>query len=139
MIPRMHSRSRNALQWTVRILAVVPIVVGAMMLVGGTRTVADRGEPTPSVGSEFHFFGAWWLGAGLFLFSLAADIETRTREIRIFAALLFLAAAGRVISVLDAGSPDPEHTTLMVLEFTLASVLVAWQARVARQDQVDVT
>jgi hypothetical protein len=128
----MHSRSRNALQWTVRVTALVPIVVGAMTLLGGTWTVADRGEPTPSLESEFHFFGAWWLGAGLFLFSLAGDVERRTREIRIFAGLLFLAATGRVIAVLEAGWPRPEHTALMIIEFALAALLVVWQSRVAR-------
>ena len=113
-------------------LALVPIAVGSLTLVAGTRTVGDRGDPTASLESEFHFFGAWWLGAGLFLFSLARDVEKRTRRIRIFAGLLALAATGRIVAVLDVGWPQPEHVALMVIEFTLAVLLVLWQHRVAR-------
>jgi Flp pilus assembly protein TadB len=128
--------SRRALQWVVRGLALVPIVVGAVTLVGGTRTVTDRGEPTASVESEFHFFGAWWMGAGLFLFSLANRIEERTREVQVFAALLVLAASGRVVAIIDVGWPKPLHIALMVIEFLLAAVLVVWQSRVARASRL---
>jgi hypothetical protein len=127
--------SRRSLQWAIRGLAMIPIVVGTWTLIAGTRTVADRGAPTASVESEFHFFGAWWLGAGIFLFSLAPRIEQRTLELRVFALLLLLAALGRVVAILDAGWPEPPHVALMAAEFTLAPVLVLWQSSVARAAQ----
>lgn len=120
------------LRRTLRILAVVPIVAGAATVLFGSGIIPGAERPGASVESELRFYGAWWIGAGLFLLSLAPRIEERGRELQVFAALLVLGAAGRVIALLDDGRPHAQFLVLMGLEIVVAGALVAWQRRVAR-------
>jgi hypothetical protein len=52
--------------------------------------------------------------------------------LRVFCALLFLAAASRLFAVLETDWPSTGQIVLMGIEFALSVILVAWQARVAR-------
>jgi hypothetical protein len=123
--------SRRNLQRLIVALAAVPITTGAVSLVFGTAAIPDAGAPSASTESELHFYAVWWLGAGLFLASLAPRIEHRGRALQAVCALLVLGAVGRVLAIADAGWPQPIFVVLMALEFLLPPVLVVWQARVA--------
>jgi hypothetical protein len=85
------SRSVRTLQRTLYVLAVIPVVAGASTVLLGSESVPAAGKPTASIESELRFYSVWWIGAGLFLAWLAPRIEERTRELRVFCALLFLA------------------------------------------------
>jgi hypothetical protein len=125
------SRSLKNLQRTLYALAVIPVVAGAATALFGSDSIPAAGEPTPSVESELRFYSVWWIGAGLFLAWLAARIEERTRELRVFCALLFIAGLSRVLAILDAGWPRPFLIVLMGVELSLPLILVVWQARVS--------
>ena len=126
------SRSLDVFRRTLYVLAVIPIVAGASTVVLGSGSVPASGEPSASVESELRFYSVWWIGAGLFLLWLAPQIEERTRELRVFCALLFLAGVSRIIAIVDAGWPEPTQVALMGVELTLPLLLVAWQARALR-------
>jgi hypothetical protein len=132
VLARARSNSRRNLQRLIVALGLVPIVTGAVSLVLGTDAIPEAGAPSASTESELRFYAVWWLGAGLFLASLAPRIEERGRELRAVCALLVLGAAGRALAIADAGRPQPIFVVLMVLEFLIPPVLVLWQARVAR-------
>jgi hypothetical protein len=100
-------------------------------VVAGSRSVPAAGHPTASVESELRFYSVWWIGAGVFLIWLAPRVAERTRELRAFSALLFLAGLSRVVAIVDVGWPRPGQVVLMGLELGLPVVLVAWQARTA--------
>jgi len=120
------------LRRTLRVLAVVPIMAGIATVLFGSDIIPGGGRPGASVESELRFYGAWWIGAGLFLLSLAPRIEERGRELQAFAALLALGAVGRVIALVDDGRPHAQFLVLLGVEIVVAGVLVAWQRRVAR-------
>lgn len=124
--------SRRGLQAALLALAAIPIVTGVMHVVLGTDSVRDSGDATASVESEFRFLAVWWMGAGLFLASLARHVERRTLELRAVCALLFLGGVARAIGIVDDGRPHSVQVALMVVEFALPLLLVVWQARVAR-------
>jgi hypothetical protein len=126
------NRSRRNLQRVIVALGLVPIVTGAASLVFGTDVIPEAGSPSASTESELRFYAVWWLGAGLFLASLAPRVEQRGRELRAVCALLVLGACGRALAIADAGRPQPIFVVLMALEFLIPPVLVLWQARVAR-------
>lgn len=127
--------SRKNLQRTITGLSVIPIFFGALVLLTGSAAIPDAGSPSASVESELRFYGAWYLGAGLFLASLAPRIEERGRELRIFAGLLILSAIGRTIGIAADGWPHPRLVGLMAVEYLLPPILVVWQARVARAER----
>jgi len=55
-------------------------------------------------------------------------VAERTRELRVFCALLFFAGLTRLLAVSDAGWPHASQLVLMALEFMLSVILVVWQA-----------
>jgi Domain of unknown function (DUF4345) len=122
----------EGLRRTLYVLSVIPILAGASTVVLGADSVLGAGEASPSLESELRFYSVWWIGAGLFLIWLAPRIEERTLETRVFCALLFLAGLSRVFAALATDWPSTGQMILMVIEFVLPIVLVAWQARVKR-------
>ncbi len=105
------------------------VVAGSATVLLGGRSIPDAGEPSASLDSELRFYAVWWIGAGLFVIWLAPRLRERTRELRVFCALLFLAGLSRVFAILDSGWPSTGQVVLMVVELVLAVALVVWQAR----------
>ena len=117
---------------TLYVVAVVPIVAGALTLFLGSDSVPSPGDPSPNDESELRFYSVWWIGAGLFLIWLAPRVAQRTLEARVFAGLLFLSGVSRILAALDTDWPSTGQLILMGLELALPIVLVTWQAHVAR-------
>lgn len=102
---------------------------GATVLLGGDSLPAT-GDLEANAESELRFYAVWWVGTGLFLAWLAPRVQQRTRELRVFAALLFTAGLSRGLAILDSGWPHWTQSVLMGLELTLPIILITWQARV---------
>ena len=122
----------RTLRRTLYVLAVIPVVAGALTVLLGADSVPSPGDPSANLESELRFYSVWWIGAGLFLAWLAPRIEERTLELRVFCALLFLSGLSRLFAVLATDWPSTGQIVLMALELVLPIVLVAWQARVVR-------
>jgi len=105
-------RSLRNLQRALYVLAVIPVVAGGATALLGSASIPSSGEPTASIESELRFYSVWWIGAGLFLAWLAPRVAERTRELRVFCALLFFAGLTRLLAVSDAGWP---HASQLVL------------------------
>ena len=124
--------ARN-LRRTLYVVAVIPIVTGALTVALGADSVPSPGDPSPNLESELRFYSVWWIGAGLFLLWLAPRVEQRTLELRVFFALLFLSGVSRLLAAIDTDWPSTGQLILMGLELVLPVVFVTWQAKVARQ------
>ena len=116
-----------------RILAIVPVATGLSSLVLGSSIIPGGEGTGASVESELRFYSAFWVGFGLYLWTLAPDVAHRGTELRIASAVLVLGAAGRALAIADVGRPHTWFIVLMALEVLIPAVLVPWQARVARQ------
>lgn len=127
-----ESRSLRTLRRTLYVLAIVPVVAGAATVLLGSDSVPDPGDPSANLESELRFYSVWWIGAGLFVVWLAPRIHERTRELRVFCALLFLTGLSRVLAILDTDWPSTGQIVLMALELSLPPILVVWQARAVR-------
>lgn len=119
----------TALRRTLYVLGAVPIIAGAATVLLGSESIPAAGDPNANLESELRFYSVWWIGAGLFIWWLAPRVDERTRELRVFCALLFLAAAARLLAVLDTDWPSTGQIILMGVEFGLAAALPIWQAR----------
>ena len=113
------SRSLRNLQRTLYLLAAIPVVAGAWPVLVGSDSVPHAGQPTASLESELRFYAVWWIGAGIFLAWLAPRVQDRTRELRVFCALLFLGGLSRIVGIIDVGWPRPSQLVLMALEFSV--------------------
>jgi hypothetical protein len=116
----------------VRVLAIVPVATGLLSVILGSNVIPDGDGTVASVESELRFYSAFWVGFGLYLWSLAPRIHERGTELRIASAVLVLGAAGRALAIADAGRPHTFFLVLLALEVLIPAVLVPWQARVAR-------
>ena len=125
-------RSLSYLRGLLYVFGAVAIVAGAWTVVAGSESIPSAGDLNANVESELRFYSTWWIAAGVFLVWLAPRVEERTRELRVFCALLALAATSRVFAVIDTDWPSTGQTILMVVEYALAALLPLWQAQVRR-------
>ena len=126
-------RSLTALRRALYILGVVPIVAGLSTVILGSESVPAAGDPNANLESELRFYSVWWIGAGLFLIWLAPRVAERTTELRVFCALLALAATSRLFAVLDTDWPSTQQIVLMGIEYALALLFPLWQAFALRR------
>ena len=123
----------SSLTRTLYVVAIVPIVTGALTAFLGADSVPSPGDPSPNLESELRFYSVWWIGAGLFLLWLAPRVAERTLELRVFSGLLFFSGVSRLLAALDTDWPSTGQLILLGLELVLPIVLVAWQAGIARR------
>jgi hypothetical protein len=128
--------SRVALQWITAFLALIPLLTGALGLLGlrDPLYVAVGVLPNAVLDSNLRFFSGFWLGGGLAMLWVVPRIE---KEVALFSAhwgMIFLGGLGRVASLLFAGPPPiPLAPILAVLGLELlgAPVFILWQRQVA--------
>lgn len=113
-----------------RLLALVPIATGLASVLLGAAIVP--GGASASVESELRFYAVWWVGLGIYLWSLAPRVLERGRELRVVCALLFAGGLARLGAIADVGAPEPTFVGLMVVEWVVAVGLWAWHARLTR-------
>jgi hypothetical protein len=127
--------SRRGLQAAVVVFGVVAVVFGAVAVVTGAEGVRHGGEVTANVDSEFRFFAAWYLGAGVLLLSIAPRVEKARSVIRGVCGVMLLAACGRLLSLATAGRPDAFFLVLLGIELAVPALLVPWQSAVAWRER----
>ncbi len=115
-----------------RELALIPIVTGLASVLFGSVIVRGGGASNASVESELRFYAVFYVGFGLYLWSIAPRIAERGRELRWAAGLLFCGGLARAVGVLVDGWPEADYVVLMGIELTLPVVLVLWQRKEAR-------
>lgn len=125
--------SLRALQGTVGFLGAIAVVFGVQTVVIGADSVLGVGDVSANLDNELRFYAAWYVGAGVLLLRAVRRVEKHTATIRGVAAILLLAAFGRVLSMVTVGAPHPGQVALMAAEFTIPVVVVPWQAAVARR------
>ena len=124
--------SRKVFQLLLVVLGTVALVAGGLGVVFGAAVIPGSPDAAPSVDSELRFFAAWYVAAAVAIFRAARNPEESRDAIRLVGAAFFLAASGRLISLVVVGRPHVQFIILMVIEFLLPIVLIPWQAAVAR-------
>ena len=127
------SGGQRALQLTLAVLGTVAVVFGLQTVLFGAGSVLGAGRISPNVDNELRFYAAWYVGAGALLLASVRRVEAATATVRGVAAVLLLAASGRLLSILTVGQPHPGQVALMIVEFAIPAAIVPWQAAVARR------
>ena len=124
---------KRTLQVILVVLGGVMVLAGVLGVVLGADLVLGANAFSASVDSEFRFFAAWYLAAGVLLLRAITKIEDATFEVRFVGITFFAAACARVLSMIDVGAPHGFYVALTVIEFAIPFVIVPVQAIVARR------
>jgi hypothetical protein len=127
--------SKRALQIVTGVLAVIPVVTGAIGLLGLRDPLYQHFGVVPNVplDSNLRFFSGLWLGVGLSLFAILRRIEYHGALFRALWGMIFLGGLGRLLSLFDAGAPPAPFIGVLVLELVGAPLFVLWHRRVEKE------
>ena len=125
--------SRRALQVATGLLGVIPVVTGALTMLGLSDPIyAAAGLPAHALlDSNLRFFGGLWLVLGLSLFVLIPCIERETLMFRALWLMIFAGGVGRLLSMSFVVLPPWPFVGFTLLEIVGAPLFIAWQARLA--------
>ena len=123
--------SRRTLQITSGLLGVIPVVTGALTMMGLADPIyATAGLPAHALlDSNLRFFGGLWLVSGLALFWLIPRIERETALFRVLWLMIFAGGVGRLLSMVFVGMPPWPFIGFTLLEIAGAPFFIVWQAR----------
>jgi hypothetical protein len=127
--------SRRTLQITSGLLGVIPVVTGALTMMGLADPIyAAAGLPAHALlDNNLRFFGGLWLVLGLALFWLIPRIERETALFRVLWLMIFAGGVGRLLSMAFVGMPPWPFIGFTLLEIAGAPFFIVWQARLARR------
>jgi hypothetical protein len=115
------------------VVGAIAVVAGSLGMIYGAAGVIGPSSFSRNVDSEFRFYAAWYVVAGLLLLWAVPRVERERGIVFAVAAGFFLAACGRVLSILDVGAPDRFYVVLTIIEFVLPPVIVPLQILVLRR------
>jgi len=129
------------------VLAVIPLLTGALDLVLGLQAVAligaqlsPEGFRDPLLNGQFRFLSAIWFGFGVLLLVCLSDINKYSSLLRGSLAIVFLGGVGRVASLIQFGFPTGTQGVAFVVAVAAIEIigmpfLLWWHSRVAAKSQ----
>lgn len=133
--------SKRALQITISVLGLIPIVTSFIGLMGVTDPLyVAMGVPRdPLLDSNLRFFNGVWLGLGLALLWLVPRIDNATGTVvyRILWGMIFLGGIGRLLSMALVGMPPWPFIGFTLLEIVGAPVFVAWHHKMLQRQHLE--
>lgn len=124
---------RHLLQAVVMVLAVTPVVFGALGIVIGPHFLHVTAPWPIDLDSHFRFLSGVFLVVGLGWYSCLPSIETKTERFRLLAAMTFAGGLARLLSLSIAGLPSMGHVAGLSVELVGVPLLTLWQARIANK------
>ncbi|WP_051952496.1 DUF4345 domain-containing protein [Methylocapsa aurea] len=125
--------TKRPLQITTFVLALVPIVTGALGMMGlDDPLYASIQLPRDAtLDSNLRFYAGAWFGLGLAALWLIPRIERETALFRVLWLMIFFGGLGRLFSLILVGLPFPPFVGFTLLELIGAPCFIWWQSRVA--------
>jgi hypothetical protein len=125
--------SRRALQIVTGVLAVIPMLTGAIGMFGLSDPLyAGLALPAaPLLDGNLRFLAGVWLGLGLAMVWLIPRIERETALFRAIWGAIFIGGLGRLLSMLLVATPPAPFIGFTLLELMGAPIFILWQSRVS--------
>lgn len=132
--PPGGTRSRRRLQWTLAVLAAIPVASASGEILHGPQGVPG-GSPdvTPTVDSSLRYANAFKFAAGPVIWSQLARIE-RSPAVTFALSTIFIGGLTRLMSWQQRGRPHPVTVAAIVLETVAPPMMIAWQKSISSVD-----
>lgn len=129
----------KAFQWTLRVMAMIPLVTGLMEVFMGLSSLKAIGTQLPaevwvqpSVDNNWRFLGTVWAGYAALVIYAVSDPLRHSTLLRILLTVLFLSGVARAASVLLTGWPVPPFIVAMCFELLVMPLMYLWLERVLK-------
>ncbi|RHW28179.1 DUF4345 domain-containing protein [Nocardioides immobilis] len=122
--------NRRRLQWTLAVLAAIPVASASREIVLGPQGVPG-GSPNvpPTVDSALRYANVFKLAVGPVVWSQLGRVE-RSAAVTSVLASLFVGGLARLRSWQQRGRPHPVTVGAVVLELAAPPLLVIWRRRI---------
>ena len=125
---------RRAFQAFLALSAVIVIGISLAHFAIGPRAIIGGVAVNPTMAGEDRFLAGLLLCWGIALLWCARDVEHKRVCITLLAAVFFVGAIGRLLSVVLDGPPHPFYVAMLVLELALPPLMVVVARRVAEPE-----
>lgn len=122
-------RERKSLQWTVFVLALIPVSAGLFGVLFGPALTGDR--VSVSADSHFRYLSGLLLAIGIIFWSTIPAIEEKTGRFRLLTLIVVIGGLGRLIGLLLTGIPSLYMLGGLAMELVVTPIMAIWQTRVA--------
>ena len=128
---------RRLLQAAVAVAALVPLTAGTLGMIEGPAMLRDLVGAAPvDLDSHFRYLSGLLAGIGVGFVSCIPAIERRGSRFRLLGAIVVFGGLSRLGSLAGAGTPGPGHLFGLGMELAIVPMLMIWQARFARRDEM---
>lgn len=130
MLRDVQTRSRRRLQWTLAVLAAVPLASASREIALGPQGVPGASpDVTPTVDSALRYANVFKLAVGPVIWSQLGRVE-RSPGLTYALSSIFVGGLARLRSWQQRGRPHPVTVGAVVLEIAAPPLLIAWQRRI---------
>jgi hypothetical protein len=122
-------RSRRILQIVIGLLATAPLLTGLLGMTGIDNPIYSSHPLSDNVllDSNLRYLNGFSVGIALALYYIIPYIESHTLLLRAICGIIFLGAAGRILSVAFLGLPPLPMPVFVLIEIMAPPILVVWQ------------
>ncbi|HEY0625173.1 MAG TPA: DUF4345 domain-containing protein [Allosphingosinicella sp.] len=129
------STERRLLQIFVALACLVPLFAGGEGVLTGPSMVKGVDAAPADLDSHFRYLSGLLLGIGIAFALSIPRIEKSSTLFRVLGFLVVVGGIGRLLSLIEQGTPGAGHVFGLAMELLVTPALVLWQGRVARRCQ----
>jgi hypothetical protein len=129
---RERDTERRLLQVAASFACLVPLSMGLASVLEGPEVLQGVSTAPVDLDSHFRYLSGLLLGIGVAFASCIPRIEAKTALFQTLGLIVVAGAAGRALSLVEAGVPSFGHLFGLVMELCVVPLLMLWQLRVAR-------
>ena len=123
---------RRLLQFSVALLAVVPVLAGLAGVLHGLELLDAQSSLSRDGDSHVHYLSGLLLAIGLGFWSTIPRIDTQGSRFRLLTALVLVGGLARLYGVALAGLPAAAMVGGLFLELAVTPALALWRERIER-------
>lgn len=134
VMPRLSPcGERRLLQWSVAVLALVPVLAGGAGVASGLSLFGVRANLPLGGDSHVRYLSGLILGVGLGFWSTVPRIEIQGARFRALTGVVLIGGLARLYALARYGVPPRPMLAALVMELAVTPGLAVWRERVERR------